>query len=287
MGLPMARNLLKSGSELVVFSRTMAKAAPLLAEGAKPAVDPADVAARSDVVFTMLPDSDDVVEVLTGNHGLLAGSVPGMTWIDMSTISPSVTRELAAQCKERGVECLDAPVSGGPPGAAEGTLSIMVGGSKEVYERWLPLLRHLGRNIVHVGGTGAGQVTKACNQIVIAATLSGIAEGFVFGAKAGVEPRLMREALMGGYASSRLLEVHGQRMINHDFAPGFFVRLHRKDLHIVLDMARELSVSVPMTSLVEQLFNALVAHGDAELDNSAIVKVFESLAMTTIETQDH
>ncbi len=183
---------------------------------------------------------------------------------------------------ERGVESLDAPVSGGPPGAAAGTLSIMVGGRADVFERWLPLLRSLGRSIVHVGDLGAGQVTKACNQVVIAATLAGIAEALVLGAKAGVDPALIREALMGGYAGSRLLEVHGERMLKHAFDPGFFVRLHDKDLHIVLDMARRLAAAVPVTALAAQHFNALVAAGEGELDNSAMVRVYERLARKEI-----
>lgn len=286
MGFPIARNLLNAGHELVIFTRTTAKAEALLAGGAESATDPADVARRADIVFTMLPDSTDVTDVLTGDVGLMAGSRPGMTWIDMSTISPEVTRSLVARFNEQGVACLDAPVSGGPAGARDGTLSIMVGGPEPVFERCLPLLRLLGQKIVHVGDTGSGQVTKACNQVVIAATLCGIAEALVLGGKAGVDPGLIREALMGGYAGSRLLEVHGERMINHAFAPGFFVRLHGKDLRIALEIARELSVSLPITALVEQLFNALVAHGDGELDNSSVVKIFEELALSDLGVPD-
>lgn len=282
MGLPMARNLIKAGYQLTVFNRTAAKAQPALDQGAKAANDAAEVAKQSDVVITMVTDSADVVEVVTGEHGLLAGARSGSVWIDMSTISPAITRDLARQCAEKHVDCLDAPVSGGPPGAAEGTLAIMVGGSQEIFDQCLPLLRCLGRNIVRVGANGAGQVTKACNQIVIAATLSGIAEAFAFGAKAGVDTALIRQALSGGYAGSPLLEVHGKRMITHKFDPGFFVRLHRKDLHIVLDMARELSVPVPVTAYVEQLFNALVADGQGERDNSSVAKIYEELARVSV-----
>jgi 2-hydroxy-3-oxopropionate reductase len=282
MGLPMARNLLGAGYQLTVHNRTAARAEPLVAAGAQRADSPAEVARRADVVVTMVPDSPDVEAVVEGPDGLLAGAAAGATWIDMSTISPDVTRRLGAAAAEQGVRALDAPVSGGPPGAEAGTLSIMVGGPREVFDACLPLLQVLGKSIVHTGGLGAGPVTKACNQVVIAATLAGIAEALVLGAKAGVDPALIRQALMGGYAGSRLLEVHGERMIEHAFAPGFFVRLHRKDLHIVLDMARSLAVAAPVTALAAQHFNALVADGDGELDNSAMLKVYERLANTTI-----
>jgi 2-hydroxy-3-oxopropionate reductase len=278
MGLPMARNVRRAGYPLTVFNRTAAKAAPLVAEGAAQARSPAEVARVSDVVVTMVTDSPDVEAVAGGPDGLLAGAAPGTVWIDMSTISPQTTRRLGEEAAARGVDCLDAPVSGGPPGAEAGTLSIMVGGRREVFDGCLPLLRAMGQTIVHVGDLGAGQVTKACNQVVIAATLAGIAEALVLGAKAGVDPSLIRQALMGGYAGSRLLEVHGERMIKHALAPGFFVRLHDKDLHIVLAMARSLGVAAPVAALAAQHFNALVADGDGELDNSAMVKVYERLA---------
>ena len=282
MGLPMARRVLRAGFRLTVHNRTAAKAAPLVAEGAEQAATPAEAAERSDIVITMVTDSPDVEAVVAGERGLLAGAAPGTTWIDMSTISPEVTRRLGAAAAAGGVECLDAPVSGGPPGAEAGTLSIMAGGRREVLDACRPLLQVMGTTIVHVGDLGAGQVTKACNQMVIAATLAGIAEALVLGARAGVEPALIREALMGGYAGSRLLEVHGERMIKHAFQPGFFVRLHDKDLHIVIDMARSLAVSAPVTAVAAQHFNALVADGDGELDNSAMVKVYERLARTAI-----
>jgi 2-hydroxy-3-oxopropionate reductase len=282
MGLPMARNVLKAGYQLTVWNRTAAKAAPLVAEGAAQAGSPAEVARRSDVVVTIVTDSPDVEAVVGGEVGVLSGAGAGMVWIDMSTISPEVTRRLGAAAEERGVACLDAPVSGGPPGAETGTLSIMVGGEQVVFDACLPLLEAMGKTIVRVGDLGAGQVTKACNQVVIAATLAGIAEALVLGAKAGVDPSLIRQALMGGYAGSRLLEVHGERMIQHAFAPGFFVRLHDKDLHIVIDMARSLSVAAPVTALAAQHFNALIADGDGELDNSAMLKVYERLAKTSI-----
>jgi 2-hydroxy-3-oxopropionate reductase len=278
MGLPMARNLLTAGFDLLVHTRTAAKARPLLEAGASEAGSSAELAAESDVVITMLPDSPDVAAVMRGESGVLAGARPGTTWIDMSTISPNVTRELAREASEREVASLDAPVSGGPPGAAAGTLSIMVGGADEDFDRCLPLLRCLGQNIVHMGGRGAGQVTKACNQIVVAGTLTAVAEALVFGRKAGVDPAAIRGALLGGYAGSRLLEVYGQRMIERDFEPGFFVRLLRKDVHLALEMAREMAASTPVAALVAQLLNGLVADGDGELDASAVVKLYERLA---------
>lgn len=282
MGLPMARNVLNAGYQLTVWNRTAAKAEPLVAAGAHLAAGPADVARRSDMVVTIVTDSPDVEAVVGGDDGVLGGAGAGSVWIDMSTISPEVTRRLGAEAAERGVEALDAPVSGGPPGAEAGTLSIMVGGKQDVFDACLPVLQTMGKTITRVGDLGAGQVTKACNQVVIAATLAGIAEALVLGAKAGVDPALIRQALMGGYAGSRLLEVHGQRMIEHAFDPGFFVKLHDKDLHIVLDMARSLSVSAPVSALAAQHFNALIADGDGELDNSAMLKVYERLARTTI-----
>jgi 2-hydroxy-3-oxopropionate reductase len=282
MGLPMARNILKAGYQLTLWNRTAAKAAPLVADGAVQAGSPAEVARRSDAVVTIVTDSPDVEAVVGGQDGVLAGAAAGSVWIDMSTISPDVTRRLGAAAAERGVEALDAPVSGGPPGAESGTLSIMVGGKQDVFDACLLLLQTMGKTITRVGDLGAGQVTKACNQVVIAATLAGIAEALVLGSKAGVDPALIRQALLGGYADSRLLEVHGQRMIEHAFDPGFFVKLHDKDLHIVLEMARSLSVAVPVSALAAQHFNALVADGDGELDNSAMLKVYERLARTTI-----
>ena len=278
MGRPMAQRVLEAGYQLTVFNRTAEKARPLVEAGAQQAGSIAEVAAASDVVVTIVTDTPDVLQVVGGEDGLLAGAHEGMTWIDMSTISPAATRELGARAAERGVAALDAPVSGGPPGAAAGALAIMVGGEEAVYEASLPILRTMGSAITHMGALGAGQVTKACNQIVLAGYLMGISEGLVFGAKAGVDPARIREALLGGYAQGKMLEVHGERMVKHAFAPGFFVRLHNKDLHIVLEMACSLASPTPIAALAAQNFNALVAEGDGELDNSSMVKVYEKLA---------
>jgi 2-hydroxy-3-oxopropionate reductase len=278
MGQPMARNLLTAGFDLLVHTRTAARARQLLEAGASEAASPAEVAAESDVVITMLPDSPDVADVVQGERGVLAGALPGTTWIDMSTISPNVARELAREAGRREVASLDAPVSGGPPGAAAGTLSIMVGGTEEDFDRCLPVFRRLGKNMVYMGGSGAGQVTKACNQIMVAGTLTAVAEALVVGRKAGVDPGAIRRALLGGYAGSRMLEVYGQRMIERDFEPGFFVRLLRKDVHLAIEMAREMAASTPVAALVAQLLDGLVAEGDGELDAAAVVKFYERLA---------
>jgi 2-hydroxy-3-oxopropionate reductase len=278
MGRPMAAKLLKAGFDLLVHTRTPAKARALLESGAREAGSPAELAADCDVVITMLPDSPDVAAAMRGEAGVLAGARRGTTWIDMSTISPTVARELAREATELGVASLDAPVSGGPPGAAAGTLSIMVGGAREDFDRCLGLLQCLGKSIVYMGASGAGQVTKACNQIAVAGTLTAVAEALVFGRKAGVDPAAVRGALLGGYAGSRMLEVYGQRMIEHDFDPGFFVRLLRKDVYIALEMAREVAAATPVAALVAQLLNGLVAEGHGEADAAMVVTHYERLA---------
>lgn len=277
MGRRMAQRLLDAGYDLTVFNRTPERARDLVAAGAAQSGTIAELAGAVNVLVSCVTDTPDVVEVVTGEQGLLAGARQGLIWIDMSTISPEVTRELGRRCAEQGVEALDAPVSGGPPGAEAGTLAIMAGGRKDVFEACLPILQAMGKTITYLGELGAGQVTKACNQMVIAGTLSGIAEALVFGRKAGVDPALIRQALLGGFAASRLLEVHGERMIRHTFEPGFFARLQNKDLHIVLNMARTLKVATPVVALAAENFNALEAAGDGEMDNSAIVRIYERL----------
>lgn len=278
MGIRMARRIRDAGFELWVHNRTPSKAAGLVSAGAKLGSSPAATAAAADVVITMLTDGPDVRQVATAPNGLLEGARPGTIWIDMSTISPTITRELGEMASAQGVACIDAPVSGGPPGAETGTLSIMAGGPSDVYEACLPILQLLGSTIAHMGDLGAGQVTKACNQVMVAANMAGVAEALVLGAKAGIDPAKLRQVLLGGYAQSRILEVHGERMIGHHFEPGFFAKLHDKDLHIVLDMARHLGAAAPISALAAQMLNALVARGDGELDNSAIVKLYEAAA---------
>ncbi|MFN3928785.1 MAG: 2-hydroxy-3-oxopropionate reductase [Thermoflexus sp.] len=282
MGKPMARNLMKAGYPLVVYNRSRPPMEELAAEGAEVAGSPREVAARSDVVITMLPDTPEVEQVLAGPDGVFSGGRPGLIVIDMSTIDPTAARRLAAQAAERGIAMLDAPVSGGEIGAIQGTLSIMVGGDPATFERCLPILRAMGRNIVYMGGPGAGQVTKAANQVVVALTIAAISEALVLAAKAGVDPAKVREALLGGFAGSRVLEVHGQRILERNFQPGFRVRLHHKDLRIALGLGRAVGASLPLTALVHEWLGALVTRGQGELDHSALVRLFEEWAQTEV-----
>jgi 2-hydroxy-3-oxopropionate reductase len=283
MGRPMARTLLKAGFPLVVHSRTRAPVDELAAAGASPACSPADVAARSDVVITMLPDSPDVRLVLAGPDGVFERLRPGMVVIDMSTISPAVARELAAECGRRGVQMLDAPVSGGEIGATNGTLSIMVGGDAQTLERVRPILNAMGNpeRIVHIGSSGAGQICKACNQMAIGGALATVGEVFALARKAGVDPARVREALLGGFAASRVLEVHGERILEGNYTPGFRTWLYHKDMGIALETARAHDVPLPVSAVVQQLVNAMMAAGKGDLDYSALATVLFDLAGLT------
>jgi 2-hydroxy-3-oxopropionate reductase len=280
MGRPMARNLLKAGFSLVVHSRTRASMDELVAAGAVGASSGADVAERSDVVITMLPDSPDVRLVLAGSSGVFERARAGMVIIDMSTISPAVARELAAAAAERGVAMLDAPVSGGEIGAINGSLSIMVGGDGETLERVRPILNAMGNpeRVVHIGASGAGQVCKACNQLAIGGALAAVSEVFALARKAGVDPAKVREALLGGFAASRVLEVHGQRMLDGNYTPGFRTRLYHKDMAIALETARQHDVPLPVSAVVQQLVNAMMAAGRGDADYSALATVLFELA---------
>jgi len=282
MGLPMAGHLLDAGHALVVNTRTRERAASLEEKGVAWASSPREVAAAVDVVITMLPDSGDVQAVAEGPDGLLAGARTGLLWIDMSSISPLATRRLGAVAAEYGVSCLDAPVSGGEVGAEQATLTIMVGGDADDFAAAEPIFRTLGSTIVLVGDNGAGQVAKACNQLVVGGTIALVAEALVTAAKAGVDPARVREALLGGFAQSRILEVHGERMLKRTFEPGFRVRLHQKDLAIALELARGVSAALPMTAAVSQLMNALAAAGGGDLDHSALATVYETLGAQTL-----
>ncbi len=284
MGKPMAQNLLKAGHPLTVVERASAGTRELIAAGAQARPTPAAVAEVSDVVITMLPDSPQVEEVILGADGVLAGIRPGGLVVDMSTILPSVARRVAAAAREQGAAALDAPVSGGQVGAQNATLSIMVGGAEAAFERAKPIFEKLGKNIVHIGEAGAGQVTKAANQVVVAVTIAAVSESLVLAAKAGADPARVREALLGGFAGSRILDLHGTRILQRNFKPGFKAQLHRKDLSIILDTARELGVALPTTGVVTALMNALIARGGGELDHSALVTVLESLADFRVET---
>ena len=278
MGRPAALNLMKAGYQVRVWARRAESMEPLEAAGASAGTSPADVAAHSDVVFINVSDTPDVEEVILGAGGIMNGAREGSVVVDMSTISPIATIALAARLGETGVEMLDAPVSGGEQGAVSGTLSFMVGGKAEVFERVRPLFEVMGKNITRCGDAGAGQVTKACNQIVITQTIAAVGEAFVFARRNGVDPANVRQALLGGFAGSKVLEAHGQRMLDHDFDPGFKARLHRKDMRIVLDTAAELGIPVPGAAVGAQYINALVGGGEGELDSSAIYKLQESLA---------
>ncbi|MEE9418459.1 MAG: 2-hydroxy-3-oxopropionate reductase [Desulfatiglandaceae bacterium] len=278
MGKPMARNLIKEGYSLVVHNRSLGPVEELASEGATPASSPKEVAEHSDLVITMLPDSPDVDQVVTGPAGVVEGVRPGMLFVDMSTIAPATTREIYKILKDKGVESLDAPVSGGEVGAKEGTLSIMVGGTEGAFKRALAVFQVVGQNVVHIGGPGAGQITKACNQIVVALTIQAVGEAMTLAKKAGVDPAKVREALLGGFAQSRILDVHGKRVLDRNFQPGFKLKLHRKDLGIALQTARELSLPLFTTAQVAQSMDALLAMDKGELDHSALILLLEQLA---------
>ncbi len=276
MGRPMALNLIQAGYNLFVHARRAESMAPLTAAGAIACASPAEVARQVQVVFTMVADTRDVEEVILGREGILAGAHPGLVVVDMSTISAAATRRLAQRLKAQGVELVDAPVSGGESGAIQGKLSIMVGGEAHAFDRVRPLLEVLGHNIVHIGASGAGQVCKACNQVVISHTLAGVGEALLLARASGVDPAKVRAALLGGSAQSKVLELHGQRMIDRNFTPGFKARLHQKDLRLVLEAAHELGLALPGTALAAQYLNALVGHRHEDLDSSALYEIQEA-----------
>ena len=278
MGNPMALNLLKAGHQLWVHARRPESMKPLAAAGAVACANPGEVAAHADVTFIMVSDTPDVEQVILGDSGIIHGAKAGSVVVDMSTISPTATKVMAEELRARGVEMLDAPVSGGDVGAINGTLSIMVGGKPDAFERVKPLFEAMGKNIVHIGDNGAGQVAKACNQIVVGVTIQAVAEALTFARKNGVDAGKVREALMGGFAGSKILEIHGNRMLKHEFNPGFKTKLHQKDLNIVMQTARELGLALPGAALVMQNLNALMGSGDGEIDSSAIVKVVERMS---------
>ncbi|MEJ7820056.1 MAG: 2-hydroxy-3-oxopropionate reductase [Rubrobacteraceae bacterium] len=282
MGKPMAKNLLEAGHELVVYNRTAEKAEELAGDGATVAGSPKEVAEQSDVIITMLPDSPQVEEVLAGEGGVLEGIREGSLIVDMSTISPVVTRDLAAKAGEHGASMLDAPVSGGDVGAIDGTLSIMVGGSEADFERAGPLFEAMGKTITHVGEVGAGQVVKAANQIVVALTIEAVSEALVLGSKAGVDPAKILDVLGGGLAGNKVMEVKREKMLGHSFDPGFKIELHHKDLGIALATGREYGVSLPVTAVVDQMLEALKAKGRGDRDHSAILTLIEEQAQHEI-----
>jgi 2-hydroxy-3-oxopropionate reductase len=282
MGRPMTKNLMKAGYSLVVYDIVSSSVEQIVAEGAKPGLSAADVASRSDVTITMLPDSPDVEAAVTGPAGVLEGIRSGSILIDMSSISPVTARKLAAIAAEKGVTMLDAPVSGGEVGAVNATLSIMVGGPQGAFDRCMPIFQAMGKNINLVGDSGAGQIAKACNQVVVALTIEAVAEALVLAAKAGVDPAKVRQAIMGGLAQSRILELHGQRMLDRTFKPGFRIRFHQKDMNIILNTGKEYGASLPVSAIVMEMLKSLVATGHGDEDHSAIVRVIETLSGTEL-----
>ena len=282
MGTPMALHLANAGHQLYVHTRSKLPEA-IAASTAQACAHAAEVTGHADVVFTMVPDTPDVEAVLFGENGVAAGLKAGSsgtrkTIVDMSSISPMATKAFARRIGELGADYVDAPVSGGEVGAKAASLTIMCGGDPAVFERVRPLLEKMGKNITLVGGNGDGQTTKAANQIIVALNIAAVGEALLFASKAGADPAKVRQALMGGFASSRILEVHGERMIKRTFAPGFRIRLHQKDLGLALQGARELGVALPQTANAAQLMQACAANGFADLDHSALVRALELMA---------
>ena len=276
MGRPMAGHLIDAGHELRLYNRSPVNAE--LAARATACSSAKEAAQGAEVVITMVPDTPDVEAALFGKDGAAEGLSPGATVIDMSSISPVATKEFAKRIEALGCAYLDAPVSGGEVGAKQATLSIMCGGSQETFDKVKPLLDKMGKNITLVGGVGAGQTCKVANQIVVALTIEAVGEALVFASRAGADPAKVRQALLGGLASSRILELHGERMIKRTFDPGFRIELHQKDLNLALSSARALGVSLPNTANAQELFNACAAHGGAKWDHSGIVRALEILA---------
>ncbi len=282
MGYPMATNLLRAGFEVAVYSRTPAKMAALEKMGAVAAASPSEVARFGEVTITMLPDAPDEELVLFGASGVVEGASAGHVVIDMATISPEATRAFAARLAERGIEMLDAPVSGGEAGAKAATLVIMVGGKREIFDRCLPVFKALGKTVVFMGPHGCGQMTKLCNQVAGVLTLQSVAEALLLARAGGLEPHKVLQVLSAGSADSWNLRNQGPKMLARDFAPGFFVRLQQKDLRIVAETAAQLGVPLPATALVRELFRVVEAHGGGDLGVQALVTALEKMAGRTV-----
>ena len=279
MGRPMALNLIKGGHEVTVWARRAESMQPLLDAGATGAASPAEVARVVDVAISMVADAPDVEKVMLDvGSGVVAAHKPGLVAVDMSTILPASARDIALRLREKGVDFLDAPVSGGEVGAIAGTLSIMVGGSEAAFAKAKPAFECMGKNIVHVGDSGAGQVAKAANQIVTGAGVLTVAEALNFAARNGVDPAKVREALLGGFAYSKILENHGQRMLDRNFKPGFKSWMHQKDMNIVMQSAHELGMCLPVSAATAQMYNAMVGAGLGEEDSIAVLKLLERLS---------
>jgi len=283
MGGPMAAKLQEGGCKLYLHDLKNPPVA-LIEAGATVCTNATEVAKRADIVIVMVPDTPHVEEALFGPTGVAAGLTPGKIVIDMSSISPMATKEFAKKINKRQCDYLDAPVSGGEVGARAGTLTIMVGGAQEAFDRALPLFELMGKNITLVGGNGDGQTTKVANQIIVALNIQAVAEALLFASKAGADPARVRQALMGGFAASRILEVHGERMVKRTFAPGFRIELHQKDLNLALQGAKSLGISLPSTAIAQELMNSCAAHGMAQLDHSALCQAVERMSNHAIAT---
>jgi len=286
MGKPMAKNLIKAGFTLVVHNRSRTAVDELVKLGATAAGSPREVASSVDTIITMLPNSPDVESVALGAKGIKEGAATGQLFLDMSTINPIVSQKIAGELEPLGVAMVDAPVSGGEKGAIEGTLSIMVGGRSQDFERALPIFNVLGKTITHMGPLGAGGFTKLANQIIVAINLTAIGEALVFGAKAGVDPQKMIRALAGGLAGSKCLDQKSEKILTGDFAPGFKIDLHFKDLNLIHEAARSVGVPIPTAAFVEQLFAALRIRGRGGLDHSGVITLFEDLAGVQVRRGD-
>ncbi|MFA9439151.1 2-hydroxy-3-oxopropionate reductase [Uliginosibacterium sp. sgz301328] len=283
MGRPMVLNLLRAGHRVHVWSRREASLAEVVHAGAVAQASAAQVAAQVDVVISMVADAPDVEQVALGPQGVAEGARQGTVFIDMSTIAPSAARDIAARLHKRGITMLDAPVSGGEKGAIAGTLTIMVGGDESAFARVRPVLEAMGRTITYIGGSGAGQVTKACNQILTGVGIAIVAEALNFARASGVDAARVREAMLGGSAASKVLEDHGQRMLDRNFKPGFKAWMHRKDLKIVLDEAHRMGIPTPASAIIAQLLNALVGAGEGEADSISMLKMLERMSETRHE----
>ena len=282
MGKPMAEHLLKAGNRLYVYDVVPQSVADLKQQGAIACASSKEVASKTGIVIVIVPDTPNVDEVLFGKNGVAEGIKKGSIVVDMSSISPIATKEFAKKLKAMGVEMLDAPVSGGQVGAQNASLSIMVGGPAEVFEKIRPYFELMGKNIVLVGGNGDGQTCKVANQIIVALNIEAVGEALLFASKAGADPAKVRTALMGGFADSRILQLHGERMIKRTFEPGFRIRLHQKDLNLALESARKMGMSLPNTATAQELFNSMAAHGGSDLDHSALVQALERMANHTV-----
>lgn len=283
MGKPMSKNLLKAGYELVIFSRKQSTIDELVTAGASAAETPKEVAERSDVIITMLPNSPEVKEVTLGKNGVMEGAKEGAVVIDMSSIAPLVSQEIAGKLAEKGIEMLDAPVSGGEPKAIDGTLSVMVGGKKEVFDQCYPVMKAMASSVVLTGDVGAGNVTKLANQIIVALNIAAMSEALVLASKVGVQPELVYEAIRGGLAGSTVLDAKAPLVMDRKFDPGFRINLHMKDLNNVLETSHEIGVPLPLTAAVREMMQALKVDGMGDADHGSLVRYYEKMAQVEVK----